>query len=142
MVIETDMELIANSMTGKLDVKIWPPVYLHPEVTLFPGVVIGRFTNICGKVTIGKGTRHVCFTNVKFPKVRGVEGPEGVTHKTTWVGNGAILGAGAIICPGINIGEGAMVGAGSVVTKDVPAGWLAYGTPARVIREVREGLAL
>ena len=41
----------------------------------------------------------------------------------------------AIILAGVTIGEGAIVAAGSVVTKDVPAGTLVAGNPARVIRE-------
>lgn len=52
------------------------------------------------------------------------------------VGNGVWLGAGAIVCPGVAIGENTVVGAGSVVTKDLPAGVVAYGNPARVAREI------
>src|SRR5690349_21828266 len=48
----------------------------------------------------------------------------------------ARVGGGAILCPGIEIGEEAFVGAGAVVTKDVPAGMLVVGNPARVLREV------
>lgn len=54
------------------------------------------------------------------------------------VGDGVWLGAGAIVCPGVSIGENTVVGAGSVVTRDLPAGVLAVGSPARVIREVGE----
>jgi acetyltransferase-like isoleucine patch superfamily enzyme len=48
--------------------------------------------------------------------------------------NDAWIGTGAIILSGVTIGEGAVVGAGSVVTKDIPAGAIAVGNPARVIR--------
>jgi maltose O-acetyltransferase len=48
------------------------------------------------------------------------------------------LGAGAIICPGVSIGENTVVGAGAVVTRDLPAGVLAAGTPARALRELGE----
>jgi maltose O-acetyltransferase len=51
-----------------------------------------------------------------------------------WIGEGAFIGAGSIICPGVRIGVAAYVAAGSVVTRDVPAGVLAAGNPARVIR--------
>ena len=47
----------------------------------------------------------------------------------------AWIGAGAIILPGVTIGKGAVVGAGSVVVKDVPAGSIVAGNPARVLRE-------
>jgi maltose O-acetyltransferase len=54
------------------------------------------------------------------------------------VGDGVWLGAGAIVCPGVSIGDNTVVGAGSVVTRDLPAGVVAYGNPARVAREVDE----
>ena len=52
------------------------------------------------------------------------------------IGDGVWLGGGAIVCPGVSIGENTVVGAGSVVTKDLPAGVVAYGNPARVAREI------
>ena len=50
--------------------------------------------------------------------------------------DGAWLGAGVIVCPGVTIGENTVVGAGSIVTRDIPAGVLAVGNPARVVREL------
>jgi maltose O-acetyltransferase len=50
------------------------------------------------------------------------------------IGAGAWLGGGAIVLPGVTIGEDAVIGAGSVVTRDVPAGVVAVGNPARMIR--------
>jgi maltose O-acetyltransferase len=52
------------------------------------------------------------------------------------IGNGAWLGGGAIVCPGVTVGEETVVGAGSVVTRDLPAGVLAVGNPCRVVREL------
>jgi maltose O-acetyltransferase len=46
------------------------------------------------------------------------------------------LGGGAIVCPGVTIGENTVVGAGAVVTRDLPAGVVAAGVPARVLREI------
>jgi maltose O-acetyltransferase len=46
------------------------------------------------------------------------------------------LGGGVIVCPGVSIGEDTVVGAGAVVTRDLPAGVVAYGNPARVVREI------
>ena len=48
------------------------------------------------------------------------------------------LGGGVIVCPGVTIGEDTVVGAGAVVTRDLPAGVVAYGNPARVVREIGE----
>jgi acetyltransferase-like isoleucine patch superfamily enzyme len=46
--------------------------------------------------------------------------------------HGARVGSGAVILAGVTIGAEALVGAGSVVTRDIPAGAVAYGVPARV----------
>ena len=47
------------------------------------------------------------------------------------IGRNVWIGGGAIILPGVSIGDDAVIGAGSVVTRDVPAGVTAFGTPAR-----------
>ena len=46
------------------------------------------------------------------------------------------LGGGVIVCPGVTIGADSVVGAGAVVTRDIPAGVLALGSPARVVRSL------
>jgi maltose O-acetyltransferase len=48
------------------------------------------------------------------------------------------LGGGVIVCPGVTIGQDTVVGAGAVVTRDLPAGVVAAGVPARVRREISE----
>jgi maltose O-acetyltransferase len=45
---------------------------------------------------------------------------------------------GVIVCPGVTIGQDTVVGAGAVVTRDLPAGVVAAGVPARVRREIGE----
>jgi maltose O-acetyltransferase len=52
------------------------------------------------------------------------------------IGDNVWLGGGAIVLPGVTIGDDSVIGAGAVVTKDVPAGVLAVGNPARVVREL------
>ncbi len=55
--------------------------------------------------------------------------------KEVYIGNDVWIGTRAIILKGVNIGDGAIVAAGAVVTKDIPAGCLVAGVPAKVIRE-------
>jgi bifunctional UDP-N-acetylglucosamine pyrophosphorylase/glucosamine-1-phosphate N-acetyltransferase len=56
-------------------------------------------------------------------------------HRTT-IGAGAFIGVDTMLVAPVEVGEGAKTGAGAVVTRDVPAGKLAVGVPAR-IREPR-----
>ena len=52
------------------------------------------------------------------------------------IGDGAWLGAGALVLPGVQIGAEAVVGAGAVVTRDVGPRTVVAGNPARVIRQL------
>jgi acetyltransferase-like isoleucine patch superfamily enzyme len=77
---------------------------------------------------------NVVFTNAKYPVSPGVKdslaGP--IIRK------GAIIGANVTLLPGVTIGERALIGAGSVVVRDVPAGAVVVGNPARVVRQISE----
>jgi acetyltransferase-like isoleucine patch superfamily enzyme len=76
----------------------------------------------------------VVLTNAKYPLSPGV--------KDSLVGpvvrRNAKIGANVTLLPGVVIGEGALVGAGAVVVRDVPAGTVVVGNPARVIRHVSD----
>src|SRR6266545_4635665 len=52
------------------------------------------------------------------------------------IGDNVWLGGGVIVCPGVSIGDDTVVGAGAVVTRDLPAGVVATGNPARVQRSI------
>lgn len=126
---------------------------------IFPGCKIGENVNICShcllenevvignNVTIKSGVQiwdgievednvcigaNVSFTNDKWPRSKN----PGWTLMKTRICKGASIGAGSTILPGLTIGENAMIGGGSVVTKDVPAGELWFGNPARFIRKI------
>jgi|TARA_B100000749_G_scaffold71046_1_gene53399 acetyltransferase-like isoleucine patch superfamily enzyme len=102
-------------------------VIVGDRVTLKSGVQLWDGTRIEDDVFIGP---NATFTNDAFPRSK--EYPEkfsGITIKRN-----ASIGANATLLPGITIGEHAMVGAGAVVTKDVPAGAVVVGNPAKVIR--------
>lgn len=54
------------------------------------------------------------------------------------IGNNVWLACNVTVLGGVTIGDNAVIGAGSVVTKDIPAGYLAYGNPAKPIRPITE----
>jgi maltose O-acetyltransferase len=55
------------------------------------------------------------------------------------IGDNVWLGGGVVVLPGVTIGRDSVIGAGSVVTRDVPAGVVAHGNPARINRDAVEG---
>jgi acetyltransferase-like isoleucine patch superfamily enzyme len=57
-------------------------------------------------------------------------------RKGPTIRRGARVGAGAVLCPAVEIGEEAFVGAGAVVVKDVPPRVVVVGNPARALRDV------
>jgi acetyltransferase-like isoleucine patch superfamily enzyme len=65
------------------------------------------------------------------PSVPIMDGP--LKFGAVRIEDGADLGVGAIVMPGVTVGKGAQIGAGAVVTKDVGAGEIVAGVPARVI---------
>ncbi len=84
---------------------------------------------------------HVVFTNDLYPRATTAEGDlkkaDDWMAVSTIVRKGASIGANATILCGISIGENAIVGAGSVVTKDVAAGTIVAGNPAKVLRKIK-----
>jgi maltose O-acetyltransferase len=65
------------------------------------------------------------------PRRAGWEYAEPIT-----IGDNVWLGGGVIVCPGVTIGDDTVVGAGAVVTRDLPAGVVAFGAPAVVHRAI------
>jgi acetyltransferase-like isoleucine patch superfamily enzyme len=104
-------------------------------------VKVSSHTFICEGVTIedevfvGHG---VMFINDKFPRATTDAGQLQTeadwTCTPTLIKRGASLGSNATILCGVTVGENAIVGAGSVVTRDIPAGAVVAGNPARIIR--------
>jgi acetyltransferase-like isoleucine patch superfamily enzyme len=54
------------------------------------------------------------------------------------IGEGAFLGVGTVVKPGVTIGEFAYIAAAAIVTNDIPPRSLAIGVPARVVRQYDE----
>jgi len=99
-------------------------VVVGDRVTVKPGVQLWDGLRVEDDVFIGP---NVTFTNDKYPRSK--RPPTSFTQ--TILRRGASIGANSTVLCGVQIGAGAMVGAGSVVTRDVPAGELWFGNPAR-----------
>lgn len=54
------------------------------------------------------------------------------------IGSNVWIACNAVVIGGVHIGDNVVIGAGSVVTKDIPAGYLAYGNPCSAIRPITE----
>jgi len=104
---------IGNNVTIKCGVQIWDGIELEDDV------MIGS---------------NVTFTNDMYPR----------SHNKDWkmlrtkVCKGASIGAGSTVLPGLTIGEKSMIGAGSIVTKNVPAGEIWVGNPAKYLKKINE----
>jgi acetyltransferase-like isoleucine patch superfamily enzyme len=77
---------------------------------------------------------NVVFTNAFYP----LSPKTKANLKGPHLQPGAKIGANATLLPGVIIGRNALVGAGSVVVRDVQAGKVVVGNPARVIRDIGE----
>src|SRR5690606_9239022 len=121
---------------------VWGPITLRPigsagNVSIGAGTFINsdiRF-GAKGKISIGSKVAigpRVCFETVNH----GLKNMGGRTTESLpiIVHDGAWIGAGAIILPGVSVGRNAVVAAGAVVTRDVPEFALVGGCPARLIR--------
>ncbi|MGZ4961847.1 MAG: acyltransferase [Limisphaerales bacterium] len=101
---------------------------------------ISSHSFICEGVTIEDEVfigHNVTFINDLFPRATSdgqLQTEADWKCIPTLVKKGASIGSSVTILCGITIGEGAMIGAGSMVTKDVPAGAVVAGNPARVVR--------
>jgi UDP-2-acetamido-3-amino-2,3-dideoxy-glucuronate N-acetyltransferase len=93
---------------------------------------------ICDGVVIEDGVfvgHGVMFINDKYPRAVSESGQLQTTDDwellATVVERGASIGSGAVLLGGVRVGVGALVGAGAVVTRNVPAGAIVAGVPAR-----------
>lgn len=126
------------------DVGLTPIVAVHPTAFVAETVTLGRGTQILANASVCAEARlgDACIVNTKASVDhecvlgRGVHIAPGATlTSSVEVGEYSLIGPGAVVVPRVRIGRHAIVGAGAVVTKDVPAGKVVFGNPARVQRD-------
>jgi carbonic anhydrase/acetyltransferase-like protein (isoleucine patch superfamily) len=126
-------------------------VLLADHASVWFGVVIRGDTET---ITIGRGSNiqdlSVLHADVGKPLTVGdnvTVGHKVMLHGCT-IGDGSLIGIGAIVLNGAKIGKNCLVGAGSLVTenKEFPDGSMIMGSPAKVVRELKpeqiQGLAM
>ncbi len=118
---------------------------IHPAATVMPGVTLGAGNLVCAGAVVTTGTRledsvvvntaasvdHDCLLETGAYVAPGVHTAGCVT-----IGRAAFVGVGAILGPGVRIGEGSVVGAGSLVLCDIPPRVMAFGSPAKIVKEL------
>ena len=120
--------------------RIGPFVEIQSGVEIGARCKIQSHSFICSGVTIADEVfvgHGVLFINDKRPRATTDDGELQTagdwTLLPTVVERGASLGSGCVVLGGVRIGEGALVGAGAVVTRDVGSGEVVAGIPARAL---------
>ncbi len=124
----------------------------HPA----PRLVIGNKVGIGWQTTIACGTEVILGDNVRIAgsaflagyaghPLNALDRANGLPDTEDQIGaiileDDVWLGTGVKVMSGVRIGKGTVVAAGSIVTKDLPAGVLAAGSPARVLRTIEAGV--
>lgn len=118
---------------------------IHPSGVVMPGVTLGRGNLVCAGAVIISGTSvqdnvvvntsasvdHDCVLEMGSYIAPGVH-----TAGCVEIGRAAFIGVGAVLGPSIRIGAGSIIGAGSLVLSDIPPNVLAFGSPAKVVKEL------
>ena len=139
-----------EAMLGHVGAGVWiePPFFCEYGVNVRIGA--GTFVNagcvfldsaeirIGSRVLLGPGVQLLTPSHPVRARERIVadaadgRAPYRTTAAPITIGDECWIGAGTIVLPGVSIGDGVTVGAGSLVTRDIPAGVLAYGHPCTV----------
>jgi maltose O-acetyltransferase len=108
-----------------LNISLGAGVFLNFNCVILDVVAV----SIGDKTQIGPSVQILAADHPRYPAARAAGLEFG---RPVHIGRNVWIGGGAIILPGVSIGDDALIGAGSVVTRDIPAGAVAFGNPARM----------
>jgi len=140
---QAERDRILVELLGQVgdDVHLRPPI--NVDYGTFLSIGSGTFANFglvvldVNPVTIGRDCQigpNVQLLTALHPVDPEARRAKWESGKPVTIGDNVWLGGGVIVCPGVTIGDDTVVGAGAVVTTDLPAGVVAVGNPARVVR--------
>jgi carbonic anhydrase/acetyltransferase-like protein (isoleucine patch superfamily) len=126
--------MVLGDVTLGLDASIWYNCVVRADMA---PIVIGEETNIQDLTMVHVDEDVPCTIGRRV----GV-GHRAILHGCT-IGDGALVGMGAVLLNGVRVGAGAVIAAGAVLPEglEVPPGMLVLGVPGRVARPVSEELA-
>jgi len=117
-----------------------------PVVSIGDRCLIGKGSGIVGHFSISIGddvwTGHDVYITDQNHGYEDVTRPISVQtmpERSVSIGSGSWIGHGSIVLPGATIGDHVVIGANSVVTGSIPSFSVAVGSPARVVRQFRDG---
>jgi len=152
-IVSTGAIVFAGTVIGERGI-VGDQACVRERCTIGDDVVIGRGALVENDTTVGSLTKiqaDAYVTAYTTVEERVFIAPRVITTNDNFMGrteqrhalrkgptirHGARIGAGAVLCPAVEIGAEAFVGAGAVVVKDVPPRVVVVGNPALVLREV------
>jgi acetyltransferase-like isoleucine patch superfamily enzyme len=136
--------MIHRRKVRRIGKDVWLDLHIHlsgREIYVDDAVYIGPSCRFYGRggIYVGEGAMIGPETTV-LSSMPCYEDPSslpfdaGVRPMPVRIGKGVWIGYRATLCPGITVGDGAIIGMGAVVTEDIPSGAVVGGNPARIVR--------
>lgn len=123
------------------DANVIGRVVLEDEASVWFGATL-RGDNEDIRVGRGSNVQEACIlhTDIGYPLVIGADctiGHKAILHGCM-IGDGSLIGMGAIVLNGAKVGRGCLIGAGALITegKEIPDGALVMGAPGKVVRSL------
>ncbi len=111
--------------------------YMPKNISIGQGTIVGDHAFIDGRAMVKIGKHSDIASQIMiYNSEHDLSDPTFVaTEEPVSIGDYCFIGPRVIIMPGVTVGDGAVIAGGAVVTKDVPAGAIVGGVPAKVIGE-------